>query len=748
MPLDDLEIYRHIFQQTRNPVCILSPDGLIDKANPAHHRLFKIGDKSPAGQSLANFMAEPDLAILLETVRTGDSFHRECILRCADASVLHADVMASGIYDAQDVLSAIMMIFRDQAQRRRKDQELQQFRTMVDQSNDAFFTVDAATSRILDANKRACERWGYSHEEVLQLRVIDLNPDYHDLSDWHDRVASIRHSGCSFFEARHQTRDGEIFPVEISHRYVETPEGDRIIAVLRDITERKAAEEHNRRAQLAWSRTFDSSPEIITIQDNDFRITHCNQATVEMFNQSRGDIIGQHCYALFRDQQSPCPGCPVPRAVALGQSITEEIEHRRLNKTFSVTVSPIHNDQGEIDGLAHFARDITEHKKLEAHLRQAQKMESIGNLAGGIAHDFNNILSAILGYTQIARMHIPASSKADQALEQVINGSERASDLVRQILAFSRKSEYRMAPVTIPGIIDEALHLLRPSLPRTIEVIQDIDRDAAPIIADAVQVHQVIMNLCTNAYHAMQEQRSGTLRIGLKKVVAPPDIVPDPPHEFQPEGYLLLSISDTGTGMDSATQEKIFDPYFTTKNPGEGTGLGLAVVHGIVRDFGGHIRVASEPGQGTCFSIYLPAAPQALSNLETSVDPAHIPMGSEHLLVIDDEEPIAELLKGMLERYGYRVTCTSDSLAALATFKRRPELFDLVITDYAMPQLDGISLAQELLELRNDLPVLLCTGFHDQRPHAKALQAGITDCLHKPVQAAQLARRVRRALDA
>jgi CheY-like chemotaxis protein/anti-sigma regulatory factor (Ser/Thr protein kinase) len=331
-------------------------------------------------------------------------------------------------------------------------------------------------------------------------------------------------------------------------------------------------------------------------------------------------------------------------------------------------------------------------------------------------------------------------------LNQVAIAGQRATEQVKQILTFSRKTKYRMTTVKIQKVITEALKLLRPSIPTTIEIRQNIDQRCPPILADAIQIHQVIMNLCTNAYHAMREQKTGVLEISLNKTdIQPATAIPQ--LNLQNGRYLRLSISDTGTGMDDSTLKKIFDPYFTTKKQGEGTGLGLAIAHGIIRDFGGHISVYSELGKGTCFKIYLPIPPVTGKTTQEVTTPIEVPMGTEHLLIVDDEKPIVYLIKVMLERYGYQVTSTSESPEALRAFKQFPELFDMVITDYAMPKMNGIDLAKELLKIRPDLPILLCTGFNDSENQTKALQSGIKACINKPIQADQLALLVRKTLD-
>ncbi len=386
-------------------------------------------------------------------------------------------------------------------------------------------------------------------------------------------------------------------------------------------------------------------------------------------------------------------------------------------------------------------REMAERKRAEAELRQAQKMRAIGTLAGGIAHDFNNILTAILGYTQLAMQRAVSDATCRSFLGEVFIAGQRAQKLVQQILTFSRQSEQEKRPAEIHLIVKEALKLLRASLPANIEIVQQLPRCGA-VMADPTQIHQVIMNLCTNAYHAMQE-KGGTLTVSLAETAAENIAPPLPAGD-----YLQLTVSDTGCGMDTATLERIFEPYFTTKEVGKGTGLGLAVTHGIVEGHGGHIRVVSAAGFGTTFSIYLPLHTQLQAEPVEVLEKKEIRGGNERILVVDDEKELAQLLEVFLSHYGYRVTSFSDSAAASAWFDANPGSVDLVITDMAMPRLTGKDLAQKILAKRPELPIILCTGFSEQINAENARQLGIRAFFLKPFQELELAGLVREVLDA
>ena len=390
-------------------------------------------------------------------------------------------------------------------------------------------------------------------------------------------------------------------------------------------------------------------------------------------------------------------------------------------------------------------------RKLEGLLQQSQKMEAIGTLAGGIAHDFNNILSAIIGYTELAKLSLLRTDFTEKAkvtndLEQVLQAGQRAKELVKQIVSYSRQQNQPRKPIQVNTIIREALRLLHASIPKSVEIRENIADHDTLILGDPTEIHQIIMNLCTNANHAMRD-KGGILAIELVPTEIHPDDEKSTTLRLTPGPYLLLKICDNGRGMEKAIQDRIFDPYFTTKESGEGTGIGLAVVHGIVKSHNGHISVYSEPGKGSSFLIYLPR----IVREDVRKDEIHTietPAGTERILVIDDEVIIADMEQRLLESLGYQVTSITSPFDALHLISAQPHRYDLVLTDMTMPRMNGAELAQKILRIRADMPVILCTGFSEMMNEKKARAIGIRDYVMKPLIRKDIAKAIRKVFDA
>ncbi|MBW2706697.1 MAG: response regulator, partial [Deltaproteobacteria bacterium] len=380
----------------------------------------------------------------------------------------------------------------------------------------------------------------------------------------------------------------------------------------------------------------------------------------------------------------------------------------------------------------------------ERQLQQVMKLQAIGTLAGGIAHDFNNILFPIVGYTELTMDDIPEDSQARQNLEEILKATNRAKELVQQILTFSRQNGQERKPLKVQSLIKEAVKLLRATIPSSIEIECNVDEFCGLVKGDPTQIHQIIMNLCTNAYHAMQET-GGKLEVSLKEI----DISYEQSVErvgMKVGKHIELLVKDSGHGMNPQVIERIFEPYYTTKEQGKGTGLGLSVIHGIVKNHGGDITVSSQPGKGSSFKVYLPIIDEVEEETQTD-EPLIEINGKERILLIDDEQQIIDIERQILERLGYTVTSTTDSQEALEEFASQPDHFDLVITDMTMPKMTGDQLAQRMMDIKPQIPVILCTGFNETISEEKALAMGIDKFVMKPVVKEELASTIRKVLD-
>ncbi len=520
---------------------------------------------------------------------------------------------------------------------------------------------------------------------------------------------------------------------------------ERTDTLSQEIAERKRTESDLRQSEKQWQMTFDAIGDMVTIHDTEFKMVQMNQATTDFFQKDASELVGRKCYEIFCSNQTTCDNCP---ALPLGKDLlshTAEITNSESKRIFFVSVSPILDEEQKFIGVLHVAKDITDWKRLEEQLHQAQKMEAIGTLAGGIAHDFNNILTPIIGYSELLQMKVEPDGMVKNGLDVILQSARRATELVQQILSFSRQQHQKMAICHIQPIVKEALKLIRSSLPATIEIRQEIDMDCGAVRADLTQIHQLLLNLCTNSGHAMTEG-GGVLDVSLGCRELQEE---DCRHfsSLSPGPHLCLEVSDSGCGMNASLQKRIFEPYFTTKAKGKGTGLGLAVVHGIITAHKGYIDVSSEPGRGTLFRIHLPMAERGESRERRGAGEVALPTGTEHILIVDDEPLIVEINRKILVSLGYRVTSETSSKKALEIFRTRKGDFDLVITDLTMPELTGLELTKEILAIRPEIPVVLCTGFSEQANAEYALENGIREYLHKPVTIKKMAIIVRQVLD-
>ena len=628
------------------------------------------------------------------------------------------------------------------------------YRRIVETSGEGIWVGDEEY-RTTFVNPRMAAMLGYQPQEMLGRPVASFMTA--EEQALHQEQAALRRQGQSArFERRFRCQDGTLLWTMISATPILDEQGRfrGALAMVSDISEQKRMAEALRENQARL--------------DLALRSAGMGVFSTEIANQRRTfDEQSCHLFGLdpltfsgsaeeFFQRVHPDDRETIRAALArtTAQDLPYEAEYRVLWPDGSVHHLAargrlVRDGDGQAERVNGIVWDTTEsrraeeeRKRLLQQLNQAQKMEAIGTLAGGIAHDFNNILGVILGYADLARDDAPPGSVFEHDLDQILVAAHRAKDLVKQILAFSRQANVDRIPIRIQPLIKESLKMLRASIPATIEIKENIHPQCGTIVADPTQIHQIMMNLCTNAFQAM-EKSGGVLRVSLESatVAAGDDPVG---RQLSPGDYVELTVADTGAGIAPDVIGRIFDPYFTTKEFGKGTGMGLAITHGILKSYGGAITVESVLGQGTAFHVYFPGvteqAPEEPKAEET------MPRGQEHILFVDDEEFLAEMAKSMLERLGYQVTVRQSSFEALEVFMNSPGQFDLVITDQTMPGMTGSDLARRMLQVRPDLPIILCTGYSNLIDETSAKALGIRGFALKPLTKAHLAQLIRDAL--
>jgi len=522
------------------------------------------------------------------------------------------------------------------------------------------------------------------------------------------------------------------------------PENRHVGIVFNDITERKAAEDLLQRAGAYNRSLIEASLDPLVTIDREGRISDVNAATELVTGYSRQELIGTDFSDYFTDSRKAKAGYLMVFNEGFVRDYPLEIHHREGRITpVLYNASVYRDDAGDVIGVFAAARDVSEQQKLEAQLRQAQKMEALGTLTGGIAHDFNNILAAVIGFTEIAKDRVPKESRVQHQLDRVRQAGIRGRELVNHMLQFSRETEQEKKPLPLSAIVKETTKLLRASIPTTVSISTEVRSESGYVLADPIQMQQVVMNLCTNAAYAMRG-KGGILRVELSDFSVSP--AEDNPDGIKPGLYMRLTASDTGSGIPPEIIDRVFDPFFTTKKPGEGTGLGLSVVHGIVTQHGGYVTVQSIMGKGSTFNVYLPKVAEEVPK-EAGDQSDDVPTGLERVLFVDDEEALIEMGRDLLEELGYTVTVKNSSLEALFAVKENPAAFDLIITDQTMPEMTGVELAEEVLEFRADIPIILCTGFSHLVNADRAKQAGIKAFAMKPLTKAEIAKTIRSVLD-
>lgn len=751
--------FRQFFSNAGAYCYMVSPDGIIIEVNPTVSEKLGYASRELVGQPILNLYTDDsrDKArhLLHSWKTTGRIRDAELTIKAKNGDIRWIILNADAVKDNSGKIVHSTSIQIDITERKAAEDALKESETaqraVMENLPAGIIVVDAVTRRIEHANTAAASLFGAPQDEIIDHVC-------------HDYICPASEKECPICDLGHTIdnsereiicKDGRRLPVLKSVKQLTMKGEEKLLECFVDISDRRKAEtalQENRDRLLQAQKLAK-----IGYWDwyRDTGEMKWSEEVYQIFGRNPKDC--QPTVSNFESMIHPddLQDFILERNRKLAHKQDVDIEHRIIRPDGEIrwvreVAKVFLSDTGSIFHLMGTVQDITRQKiadeekmMLEKRLQQTQKMEAIGTLAGGIAHDFNNILFPLLGYAEMLRDDLPDSSPLQDYVGEILAASKRAGELVQQILSFSRQTRQDMQPIKLQAIIKETLKLLRSTIPATIDINRNISTACGPVLADPTQIHQIIMNLATNALHAM-EDTGGTLTIDLRQA----DLTSTPCHETElpPGSYAILSISDTGTGIEAGLMEKIFTPYFTTKPINKGTGLGLSVVQGIVNSHNGGIHIESKPDKGTRIDIYLPLIQRkAADSVSDSSEPAA--GGTETILLVDDEVRILKMQQRILERLGYTVTIETGSLAALETFNDRPQSFDLVITDMTMPNMTGAQLAREMKRVRADIPVILCTGYSEHIDAERCKALGIQGYVMKPIVKKEMAAVIRSVLD-
>jgi two-component system, cell cycle sensor histidine kinase and response regulator CckA len=633
-------------------------------------------------------------------------------------------------------------------ERKRAEERLRLFRALIDRTSDIVEVIEVETGRFLDANQQACSAHGYTREEYLLLSVSDVDPLV-AARPWGETLAQRRQTGDLPFESQHRRKDGSTFPVEVNLNFVRL-DREYLVAVVRDITDRKRSEEAVRQAQQRLESVVASSPAILfTLAIADDRIEGINwisENIKEILGYAPADAYSREWWSGNTHPEDRDEATAITRdeLFALGRT-THECRFRHADGTYRwtrVEIRLIQNPSGPVQAVGSWS-DVTERKHLEEQFRQSQKMEAVGRLAGGVAHDFNNLLTIINGYGELVLESLPAQSLVYELIREVVDAGERAAGLTRQLLAFSRKAIVEPRVLDLSALVVEVERMLTRVVGEDVQLAVATDPEVGAVKADPGQIQQVILNLVVNARDAMPT--GGQLTIGLQSVELDESYVGTHP-DARPGPHVLLSVSDTGCGMDAATVARAFEPFFTTK--GEyGTGLGLATVHGIVRQAGGHVAVSSEVGRGTTFKVYLPRIERESAAPRPRRASPRLARGGETILLVEDEDGVRALSRHVLRGCGYTVLEAREGAEAVRLAEQHRGRINLLVTDVVMPRMDGREVSEQVAAINPGIKVLFLSGYTDDAVVRHGILQAEVAFLQKPFTPASLTAKVRAVLD-
>jgi PAS domain S-box-containing protein len=676
------------------------------------------------------------------------AFEYRCIL--PDGTTRVIETIAHPVFDKSGELVEYLGLELDITARKQTEEALREsearFRTFVDHAADAFFLHDNGDQgRILDVNRQACESLGYTRQELIGQTAM-LFDHWLTPAELMQIAGRMIAGEVCVFETRHTRKDGSDFPVEIHIRPFFHGERQLGLSLARDITERKQTERALNESHDLLNALIEGTPDAVFAKDLQGEYRLINSAGARFLGKTVAEVIGKHDHELLSQDSARATHEREERILVTGQQETfeETVTTGDTTRVYLSSKAPYRDRQGNVLGLVGISRDVTEMKRLEAELRQAQKMDAVGRLAGGIAHDFNNLLAVIIGCSDLVFNQLPSDDPNRALVYEVQKAGERAAGLTRQLLAFSRKQVLEPRVLALNPLLGDLCKMLGRLIGKDVELVESFDPYLGMVKVDPGQLEQAVINLAVNARDAIRDK--GRLTIETRNVRMNEEHAAVP-GDVQPGDYVALVVSDTGDGMDEATRARIFEPFFTTKEAGKGTGLGLAMVYGFAKQSGGHIEVESEPGRGTTFRLLMPR----VDDLEPGPVPVpsdyRVTGGNETILLVEDEEALRGLLRQVLQSYGYVVLEARDGQDGLWMAGQHSGPIHALVTDLVMPRMGGRELAEHLLRQRPDLRILFMSG-HTEDPDLQRGKFGPGAAfVHKPFSPLALARRVRQLLD-
>ncbi len=691
--------------------------------------------------------------LVRKAVQHGKPYDLELKIHCPDGTFRHCKAQGFPERGPSGQVENLYGFMQDISHTHHIQMELQQseiqFRTLFENAADAVYLLKP-DGFFIDANAAAQQQTGYSREELLNISVAHLDPRAVEENDRQHVWDHLKAGQTVTLQTRHLRKDGSSFPAEINISVMELNHNRIIIGFVRDVTEKNRVIKNLKLSEERLSLAFQGANDGLWDWDLETNETFFSPRWKSMLGYEDHEIENrlEEWERLVAPEDSK-RSWQALKAYLNGEQPSFDIEFRMkhkkghwvdiLSRAFAIRTE---ENQKPIR-LVGTHVDITERNEMQRRLEQSQRLESIGNLAGGIAHDFNNLLHPIMGFSELLLLDLTPGTREYKNTQEILSASKRGRDLIESILAFGRQSEGKKKPIQLQNLLEEIIKMARATIPSNIEILHQWDVKCGVIEAHVTQIHQVVMNLVTNAYHAIGPNE-GRMTIELEELNL---LLPEAQSMHIPAGrYARLRVTDTGCGIEPEHQGKIFEPYFTTKEQGKGTGIGLSTVYGIVHDHGGEIKVESKPGNGSTFDVYLPIMTRINPTEETNA-PGPVVGGKERILLVDDDDLISSLEKSLLQRIGYQVTAMVDSRETLALFASDISAFDLIITDMTMPGMTGDQLAGKIHALRPELPIIACTGYSDRLDKDNAKAIGIRGVLYKPVSREDLAGKVRQVLD-